>query len=218
MKLSKLLISFIFLLFITITAFSQNAKDKETENSLDKGSIENQFDFLYKKSFKWTDPSTGQRYKTVRVNNLFKFKNNVIDSLKAGRKKLSETQKIVSAQKSEIDALKLELSTVNGNLTSVTAEKDNINLLGIPLSKSSYNTILWTIIALLTAGLILFITKFKRSNAVTLSAQRDKAEIEQEYEAHRQRSLEREQKLRRELQDELNKQKYAKEPIKKRGK
>ena len=217
MKLSKLLISFIFLLLITITAFSQNSTT-ENEGSLNSGSIESQFDYLYKKSSKWTNPNTGQRYKTVKVNNLFKFKNNVIDSLKSGRKKLSEIQKVVVTQKNEIDALKSELGTVNGNLTSVTLEKDNINLIGIPMSKSSYNTILWTIIAALSAGLVLFITRFKRSNIITIEAKKDKLDIEREYDEHRQRSLEREQKLRRELQDELNKQKYASQATKKRGK
>ena len=215
MKLSKIFISFIFLLFISLTTYSQN-NSTENEGSLNSGTIENQFDYLYKKSFKWTDPNTGQRYKTVKVNSLFKFKNNILDSLKSGRKKLSDIQKVVATQKSEIDGLKSELGTINENLTSVTEEKDNINFLGIPLSKTSYNTILWTIIAALTAGLLFFITRFKRSNAITVEARRDKADIEKEYEEHRQRSLDREQKLRRELQDELNKQKYASQTLKKK--
>lgn len=211
MKLYKFLISLILLLFVTTLAFSQNSTKQEKEGSLTSGSIESQFDYLYKKSFKWTDPTTGQRYKTVRVNNLFKFKNNVIDSLKLGRKKLLETQKVVSAQKSEIDALKSELGTTNENLTSVTKEKDSIRFLGIPLSKTGYNTILWSIIAALAALLALFIIRFKRSNAITVIANKGKNEIEAEYEDYRRKSIEREQKLRRELQDELNKQKYAKQ-------
>jgi len=214
MKLSKLLISFIFLLFISIAGLAQDSKDNE--GSLNSGAIESQFDYLYKKSPKWTDPNTGVRYKTVKVNNLFKFKNNVIDSLKLGRKKHVEIEKVVASQKSEIEALKLDLGKTNENLTSVTKEKDSIKFLGIPLSKGGYNSILWTIIAGLTAALVLFISKFKRSNAITVESKKNKAEIEKEYDDHRQRSLEREQKLRRELQDELNRQKYAKQADKKK--
>ena len=213
MKLSKIIISLFFLLFVITAAFSQNNNDKKSEGSLTSGAIESQFDYLYKKSPKWTDPRTGQRYKTVKVNNLFKFKNNVIDSLKLGREKLSEERKKVASQKSEIESLKLELDNTNENLTSVTKEKDSIKFLGIPMSKSGYNSLLWTIIAVLTAGLALFVTKFKRSNAITVEAKKNKAEIEQEYDDHRQRTLDREQKLRRELQDELNKQKYAKQAV-----
>ncbi|HHC80075.1 MAG TPA: tRNA (guanine-N1)-methyltransferase, partial [Flavobacteriia bacterium] len=140
MKLSKIFISFIFLLFTSLIAFSQNAGSAANEGSLNSGNIESQFDYLYKKSFKWTDPNTGQRYKTVKVNHLFKFKNNILDSLKSGRKKLLDIQKVVAAQKSEIEALKLELGTINKKLGSVTEEKDSIRFLGIPLSKASYNT------------------------------------------------------------------------------
>lgn len=208
MKLSKILISFVFLLFTSITVFSQN--NNENQGSLNSGTIESQFDYLYKKSPKWTDPNSGQRYKTVKVNNLFKFKSNVIDSLKLGRKNLSETQKIVDTQKSEINALKLELGTTNENLTSVTKEKDSIHFMGIPLSKTGYNTILWSIIAALGVLLALFIIKFKRSNIITVNANKRRDGIEMEYEDYRQKAIEREQKLRRELQDELNKQKYAK--------
>ena len=64
--------------------------------------------------------------------------------------------------------------------------------------------------------LLFFIGKFKRSNSITIDAKKSKAEIEEEYEGHRQRSIEREQKLRRELQDELNKQKYADKTTKKK--
>jgi len=211
MKLYRFLISLVLLLFITTIAVSQNNTTQKKEGSLTSGSIESQFDYLYKKSPKWTDPNTGQRYKTVKVNNLFKFKNNVIDSLKLGRKNLLETQKIVTTQKSEIGALKLELGTTNESLTSVTKEKDSIRFLGIPLSKSGYNTILWSIIAALAALLAFFIIRFKRSNAITVTANNGKDEIEVEYEDYRQKAIEREQKLRRELQDELNKQKYAKQ-------
>jgi len=211
MKLYKFLISLLLLLFVTTIAVSQNNTTQKKEGSLTSGSIDSQFDYLYKKSPKWTDPNTGQRYKTVKVNNLFKFKNNVTDSLKLGRKNLLETQKVVTTQKSEIDALKLELGTTNENLTSVTKEKDSIHFFGTPLSKSGYNTILWSIIAALAALLSLFIIRFKRSNAITVIANNGKNEIESEYEDYRQKAIEREQKLRRELQDELNKQKYAKQ-------
>lgn len=208
MKLSKLLISFTLLLAITSLGFSQNTA-KSNEGSLNSGTIESQFNYLYKKSPKWTDPNTGQRYKTVKVNNLFKFKNNIVDSLKSVRKKLTETEQIVDSQKSEIGSLKSELGTTNENLTSVTKEKDSIKFLGIPMSKAGYNSLLWTIIAALAALLALFIVRFKRSNAITISANIGKDEIETEYEQYRQKAIEREQKLRRELQDELNKQKYA---------
>ncbi|WP_407267387.1 hypothetical protein R8G64_12630 [Tenacibaculum maritimum] len=41
---------------------------------------------------------------------------------------------------------------------------------------------------------------------MTKEAKNNLAEIEQEFEEHRKKSLEKEQKIRRQLQDEINKQ------------
>jgi len=206
MKFLKALSIFILLAFLSNISFAQERK--KIEGSLNEGTIESQYNYLYKKAPKWTDPNSGTKYKTVKINNLLKFKSNVTDSLKLDRKKLLAEKTIVATQKSEIEALKLKLGETNENLTSVTQEKDSIKFLGMPMSKSGYNSLLWTIIAALTAGLALFITKFKSSNTITVQVKKDKIEIEGEYDEYRRKAIEREQKLRRELQDELNKQKY----------
>ena len=219
MKLSKVLISFLPLLFISINVLAQDNENQETKASLNSGTIESQFEYLYKKSPKWTDPRTGQQYRTIKINNLFLFRNNVYDSLKQASQKFTISQSTIDIQKTRIDSLKVQLGTTSDSLSSVTKEKDSIKLFGMQLSKAGYNSILWTIIAALTALLAFFISKFKRSNAITIEANKNKAEIEKEYDEHKQRSIEREQLLRRELQDELNKQKYAKqEATKKRTK
>ena len=80
-------------------------------------------------------------------------------------------------------------------------------LFGMQMSKVNYNVLMWTIIAGLLALLILFIYKFKNSNAITRAANKSLAEIEEEFDEHRRTALEREQKVRRQLQDEINKQK-----------
>lgn len=215
MKLYKVLISFLPLLFISLFSYGQD----DDKASLNGGTVESQFEYLYKKSPKWTDPRTGQQYRTIKINNLFKFRNNVYDSLKVAKTKYDDSQRLINSQKATIDSLNTKLQLTNTNLDAVTEEKDSIKLFGIQMSKTGYNTLLWTIIAALTGFLIVFIGRFKHSNAVTIDAKKAKAEIEEEYETHRQRALEREQKLRRELQDELNKQKYAKQAAaKKTGK
>ena len=216
MKLLKVLISFLPLLFISITVLAQDNENQETKASLNSGTIESQFEYLYKKSPKWTDPRTGQQYRTIKINNLFLFRNNVYDSLKQASQKFAISQSTIDIQKTRIDSLKVLLGTTSDSLTAVTKEKDSIKLFGMILSKTGYNSILWTIIAALTALLALFISKFKSSNAITIEANKNKVEIEKEYDEHKERSLEREQLLRRELQDELNKQKYAKQEMAKK--
>ena len=80
-------------------------------------------------------------------------------------------------------------------------------LFGIQMSKGGYNALMWTIIAALLVLLMFFIYKFKNSNATTKQAKKTLLETEEEYEEYRRNALEREQKVRRQLQDELNKQK-----------
>ena len=207
MKLIKVTILFLTLLLFSFNAIAQTNQEK---GSLNSGTIDSQFDYLYKKSPKWED------YKSVKINNLFKFKKNISDSLKLGREKLQAANASIATQKNEIETLKTDLSKTNENLSSVTKEKDNISFLGISMSKTGYNTILWSIIGILAAATVLFIGKFQRSNVITVDAKKAKAEIDEEFDSYRQRSIEREQKLRRELQDEINKQKYATETAKKK--
>ena len=82
-----------------------------------------------------------------------------------------------------------------------------MSLAGMQLSKTSYNIVMWSIIAGLFVLLLIFIFKFKNSNSVTRTAKNSLADLEQEFEEHRRVALEREQKVRRQLQDEINKQK-----------
>ena len=208
MKLSKVLISFLPLFLLSFTV---SAQETENEGSLNSGTIESQFEYLYKKSGRYED------YRVIKISQLLKFRNNVYDTLKLDRKKYLDSQNLIANQKINIDSLNQILEATNGNLASVTKEKDSIHLFGMQMSKVGYNSLLWSIIAALTAFLVLFISRFKRSNAITIEAKNAKAEIEEEYEEHRQRALEREQKLRRELQDELNKQKYAKQAAAKKS-
>jgi hypothetical protein len=77
------------------------------------------------------------------------------------------------------------------------------------MSKGGYNALMWTIIAGLFALLLFFIYKFKNSNTITKQAKKALLETEEEYEEYRRNSLEREQKVRRQLQDEINKQKNS---------
>ena len=82
-------------------------------------------------------------------------------------------------------------------------------LFGMQMSKGGYNALMWTIIAGLFALLLFFIYKFKNSNTITKQAKKALLETEEEYEEYRRNSLEREQKVRRQLQDEINKQKNS---------
>lgn len=189
----------------TLTAQTQQ-DDAEEQYSLDSGNIDSQFEYVFKKSgnFKGTN---GQPYEAVKQAWLLKLKANVLDSLKTTYKDLANSEATVANQVKEIDDLKAKLGNTQTTLDQTNEEKNNMSLLGIQTSKTNYNVIMWTIIAALTALLLFFIYKFKNSNSLTKEAKYKLEEVESEFEEHRRNALEREQKVRRQLQDELNKNK-----------
>ncbi|WP_282136128.1 tRNA (guanine-N1)-methyltransferase [Seonamhaeicola maritimus] len=202
MKLLKISFLIFFLSFSTTTMFSQEA---QTE-SINEGSINDQFDFLFRKSgnFKGTN---GQAYEAVKQSWLFALKSHTLDSLKTIRKDLNDTKAVVDNQAKEILELKSKLTNTQNDLDSTNLEKDSMALFGFHMSKTGYNSLMWIIIAALLGLLLLFIYKFKNSNAITKDSKKALGEIEEEFDEHRRVALEREQKVRRQLQDEINKQK-----------
>jgi len=202
MKKFITVLSFTFFLFISSAVLGQESETTAPKPSLNNGTIESQFDYLYRKS------SSYQEYKVVKKTFYQKIKGNVLDSMQALKKDLVDTKKLVEVQGNEIKSLKSDLLTTNDNLISVTKEKDDIKFLGMPMTKASYNSLLWSIIFSLVALLLFFIFRFKSSNTITVQSKNLLNDTEKEFEAYKAKALEREQKVRRELQNELNKQKY----------
>ena len=205
MKPIKSLFFIVFISLISLTAFSQTNQDDD-QLSLYKGTIDNQFEYILKKSgnFKGTN---GQPYEAVKRSMILALRAHTLDSLKTVHKNLAETQAVVKNQAKEISDLKANLSNTKTDLDKTNSEKNNMALFGMQMSKINYNVLMWAIIAGLLALLILFIYKFKNSNAITREAKHNLSEIEEEFDEHRRTALEREQKVRRQLQDEINKQK-----------
>ncbi|PWH82128.1 tRNA (guanine-N1)-methyltransferase [Algibacter marinivivus] len=201
----KSLLLIVFTCLIGLTSFSQ-AKQDDDQLSLYKGTIDNQFEYILKKSgnFKGTN---GQAYEAVKRSMFLALRAHTLDSLKTVHKNLAETQAVVKTQAKEIVDLKANLSNTQTDLSKTNEEKNNMALFGMQMSKTNYNVLMWSIIGGLLALLVLFIYKFKNSNAITREAKHNLAEIEEEFDEHRRTALEREQKVRRQLQDEINKQK-----------
>ena len=200
-------------LLLVVSAMAINlhfatAQEEVQELSLDKGPITSQFDFIYKKSGNYR--SEGKKYEVVRVPSLDKLRQNVLDTLKVYAKKEGELKTTIAGHETTIADLNKKLEETTKNLAGVTEEKDSMSFLGILVSKGTYNSILWTIIAALLGLLLFFVYRFRRSNILTQEAKISLSEVEEEYEDHRRRALEREQKISRQLQDEINKYKKAK--------
>jgi len=184
------------LFFITSTVLCQSNR-----KFIDTGSVKNQFDYLINKSNRYKD------YKVVKINWLHQLSSNVADSLSASEKEILSNYSLINSQKNTIDSLNARLNKSDSKITSLNKEIQSISLFGIQFKKPVFKTMIFLIIGILAVLLTFFITKFKRSNAITTETKLTLKEVETEFEEHRKIALEREQKVRRQLQDELNKQK-----------
>ena len=199
-------LSTVTFLFLSVSFLSLTAQQNQQSQSISDGSINEKFEFVLRKSgnFKGTN---GQAYEAVKRSMFLSLQRHTIDSINTLKKALSNSNATITNQDKEINDLKSNLTQTQTTLDNTNKEKDSMSLFGIQMSKTGYNMLMWTIIAALLALLILFVYKFKNSNAITKQAKQNLAEIEEEFDEHRRVALEREQKVRRQLQDEINKQK-----------
>lgn len=201
MRLIKTVFFTTLTLICLTTLNAQESTDQDDKLSLSEGTIDNQFEYVIRRS------NSYQEFKVVKKTWLYELKAHTLDSLNAVQKELKDSQSTINNQSNEIDQLKTDLANTKSDLENTKKEKDSMALFGMQMSKGGYNALMWSIIAALLVLLILFIYKFKNSNSITKQAKKSLLETEEEYEEYRRNSLEREQKVRRQLQDEINKHK-----------
>lgn len=204
MKPSKNLFILLLILFSWTVIQAQEDTEETDKLSLTEGTVENQFEYVIQRSNNYQD------YKVVKKTWLTQLKSHVLDSLDAINKEVIKSASTIKNQDEEILNLKENLDNTQNELNNTVNEKDSMQLFGLQLSKTSYNLLLWSVIAGLLVLLIVFIFRYRSSNAITKDTNKKLVEIEDEFEEHRRTALEREQKVRRQLQDELNKQKSGK--------
>ena len=192
-------------LFLLFYMFSLGlvAQEQQQTESIDEGSISDQFDFVIRKSSNWNDQK-GQPYEVIKRNMVFTLKDHVIDSLNTYKSALNDANRTVRNHEGKIQQLTTELGQVKNNLSTTQKDKDSMSLLGMPMSKSNYRLITWTIIGALLIVLSIFIFNERRSRLIIVQTNNKLAEVENEFSEHRRISLEREQKIKRQLQDEIN--------------
>ncbi|HLW14877.1 MAG TPA: hypothetical protein VKX30_05205 [Flavobacteriaceae bacterium] len=189
-------IIFLSALFISFTGISQEQKSH---------TIDSQFSDLIENS------NTYQTYKVIKISELGVLQRNIRDSISTLKATITESESVILEQNNKIDSITHQIEGLNVELEQTQKKVENINFLGISTQKSTYNFIMWSIIiALLFVSSILFFS-FKKRHNDTKDAREKLAETESELDSLRKRSLEREQKVRRELQDEINKNKARRE-------
>lgn len=179
-------------LFIFTSSFSQQK---------DNSSIKGKFNLIYNTS------SSYKEFKVIRKSRFVNLRDQVSDSVKLLNNELN-------LKEEKINTLEQDLNNINKILLKNIAEKtaairlqNSILFFGMALDKSSYKIMVWMTIILLIVLLCYFIFKYKNSYLIILAAKEDLLEAENELVKFKKKSIESDQKLRRQLQDEINRQK-----------
>ena len=173
------------------------------EPTIEDNSLGAQFDKLYRIS------SSYQAYKVIGKEKYLQLKQNVLDSLTTAQAKLSAKNNLLTVEKGNNQKNQELLQKTSLELQDSLQKEGVTSLFGLQVKKTSYNLSLWTFILALILTLLYFIFKFSSNNILSNKAKSDLKDLDFEYEQYRKKSIEKEQKLRRALQDEINKQRNS---------
>lgn len=171
----------------------------QTPEGLSQGSLQEQFDYMVNESSRY------QNYKVVPNTWLNIFWTHVQDTIRSHQGVMTENAVTINVQKEKLEQFEQEKETLNAEIDALKKEKNSLSLLGISMDKAVYHTLVWSLIAALAVGLVFFLGRFRYANTLTRKTRKDNEELQDKVEQLRRRMLEKEQELRRQLQDEINK-------------
>ena len=192
-RVLPLLLLAISLIVVPFITFAQT--ETTEEGSLDSGTIDSQFEYIYSVS------NNFQEYKVVKRTNLDQLKSNILDSMRTMRTEVGDLKGLIVSEKDSIKNLNNILVTAETEKQEAIAEKDNFSFLGMGIHKAVYSSFMWILVAVLASALAIFSFQYFSSFKKIRKAQKDLAEVQEEFGNHRKNMLDRERKLKRELVD-----------------
>lgn len=188
--------NYIVFLLISITslAFAQ-----ENSQGKSNGTLNEQFDYVMQKS------NNFQEYKVVKKDYLLQLKKSSTDSVRQYQKELVDLKKQKESHQAIVSKLNDTLKTTQANLNELQTAQNNVDLFGTTMSKTNYNYLMWGIVSVLGLVLLLLFVQLKSAKSVANEQKSHAEKLETDFEDYKHKALEKEQKLGRQLQDEINK-------------
>ncbi len=163
-------------------------------------SLNGQYQFMLSRTR--TSPDGYKMVARYRLDQLWK---SVSDTLRKERAERKSLQQKLTEQEKTVSYLKTEISGKDASLSENTNKLNEIRFLGIPFDKGTYNIIVWSVIGILAITLIFVIARSGKNISEAKHRTQLYNEVAEEYQAFKAKSVEKERKLARELQDERNK-------------
>ena len=156
-------------------------------------SLSGQYQFILGRTYSYQHAMVDAFYKSVQ------------DSLRILHNNLTAVKTKLAAQTKNLATLQTDVNTKEQSLNETNAQVNSISFLGMPMAKSTYNTMMWGLVIAL--GLIAATVIFLSANARREAHYRTKLynELEEEYKGYKTKANDKEKKLSRDLQTVRNK-------------
>lgn len=185
----KLTLSLFLILWMSMNVFAQS--NTAVADSLDK-----QFERMINSSNNFQD------YKVVKIYKLSDIRKATKEEINKLSADIEDLNQRNEAQARELAQIEKELTQTQSNFEKAEKSKDEFTWLGMQIQKDAYQGIVYGIIFLLILVLAILIFTYRRNKKETQEAKKLLEETNVEFDAYRQKALETQQKLGRQLQDE----------------
>lgn len=151
----------------------------------DNGTLQEQFEYLQNRTLIYNN------FRAIREDMFLEIKRNSLDSLKKSFGEINMLNQRIVQHQIEKDSIQQNLSTAISERDAAIEARDSLFLFGLPLSKSFYNILLWSIIAALALLFIIAGILYKRANVIASQKTKDMKELQLEYDEYKKASRER---------------------------
>lgn len=156
---------------------------------LEKGTLSEQKEYLEDKMNNYNG------YRAVREDIFLKILKNSVDSLNSAKKEIIALQNSSEDLNSNIKSLNNKLADAKNSEANAIKEKNSLMFLGILMNKTTYNIILWGIIAGLAFILVLLFTIYKKNYNSMSTLRKDLEDTREEFEIFRKTSREKQEQM-----------------------
>lgn len=198
-KMNQLQVRYVFLITIMLLSVNEGYGQTALPDELIKGTIKEQISFIDKNTRIY------ENFRAIREDMFQKINRNCIDSLADSKTKIAALNSRISVLIRSNDSLNSSLETERITLKEVTRTKNEIKIFGLEINKGTYNSIMFTILAVLLALLLIGLFAFLRILFLSNRTQKDLEEQKIEFEVYRQTSRIAREKISMDHFNELNK-------------
>ena len=179
----------LLIISMLLIAFTNAYSQTEMPDVLKNSPLKEQLKYIEEKTRIY------ENYRAIREDMFQKIKVNISDTLSSSFNRIGALKNNTAALKHTIDSLNTTLATTKTNLNDITSSKNSIKVLGIEVNKTSYNSIMWTIVGILLAVLAIGFVIFKRNLSVIIGTNKELHDLKDEFEAYRKTNRETREKM-----------------------